>query len=80
MSICVLLLLHVILALQFLPFWCIELLFAPVPFKPKCEKQKTKKNEKNTRMYLWYGGLLVEFMYLVLTRMPGESYRRRLRS
>ena len=23
---------------------------------------------------------LVEFMYLVLTRMPGESYRRRLRS
>ena len=22
--------------------------------------------------------LLVEFMYLVLTRMPGESYRRRL--
>ena len=24
--------------------------------------------------------LLVEFMYLVFTRMPGESYRRRLRS
>ena len=23
---------------------------------------------------------LVEFMYLVFTRMPGESYRRRLRS
>ena len=23
---------------------------------------------------------LVEFMYLVITRMPGESYRRRLRS
>ena len=23
---------------------------------------------------------LVEFMYLVLTRTPGESYRRRLRS
>ena len=25
-------------------------------------------------------GLLVEFMYLVFTRLPGESYRRRLRS
>ena len=24
--------------------------------------------------------LLVEFMYLAFTRMPGESYRRRLRS
>ena len=24
--------------------------------------------------------LLVEFMYLVFTRMPGESYRRRRRS
>ena len=23
---------------------------------------------------------LVEFMYLVFTRMPGDSYRRRLRS
>ena len=23
---------------------------------------------------------MVEFMYLVFTRMPGESYRRRLRS
>ena len=23
---------------------------------------------------------LVEFMYLIFTRMPGESYRRRLRS
>ena len=23
---------------------------------------------------------LVEFMYFILTRMPGESYRRRLRS
>ena len=42
----------------------------------------------NKRMYLWWslctsGGVyvpLVEFMYLVFTRMPGESYLRRLRS
>ena len=35
----------------------------------------------NTR-YQWFIGLctLVEFMYLVFTRMPGESYRRLLRS
>ena len=42
------------------------------------------------RMYFWWSlctlyssfedVLLVEFMYLVFTRMPGESYRRRLRS
>ena len=39
-------------------------------------------------MYLWWslctsGGVyvpLVEFMYLVFTRMPGESYRRRIGS
>ena len=30
---------------------------------------------------LWFEDVpLVEFMYLVFTRMPGESYRRRLRS
>ena len=26
------------------------------------------------------GATLVEFMYFLFTRMPGESYRRRLRS
>ena len=39
-------------------------------------KNKTKKlkNTPNFRMYL------VEFMYLVFTRMPREMYRGRLRS
>ena len=31
-------------------------------------------------MYLYKDVPLVEFMYLVFARMPGESYRRRLRS
>ena len=32
-------------------------------------------------MYLVFEDVrLVEFMYLIFTRMPGESYRRRLRS
>ena len=35
------------------------------------EKKKKKKNEDVP---------LVEFMYFVFIRMPGESYRRRLRS
>ena len=30
--------------------------------------------------YLFEDVHLVEFMYLVFTRMPSESYRRRLRS
>ena len=32
------------------------------------------------KMYLFENVPLVELMYLVFTRMPGESYRRRLRS
>ena len=42
------------------------------------------------RIYAWWSlctlylhacqMVMVEFMYLVFTRMPGESYRRRLRS
>jgi len=35
---------------------------------------KRKRKKKYTDV------LLMEFMYLVFTRMPGESYRRRLRS
>ena len=35
------------------------------------------KNDLKSKCTEW---LLVEFMYLVFARMPGESYRRRLRS
>ena len=35
---------------------------------------------KKTRKKKSHNVTLVEFMYLVFTRMPGESYRRRLRS
>ena len=51
----------------------------------------TELNYTELSVYFWwslctlklYGiecVLLVEFMYLIFTRMPGESYRRRLRS
>ena len=40
------------------------------------EKSKEKSSEKNRlfekELYLWW----TEFIYLVFTRMPGESYRR----
>ena len=42
------------------------------------EEKKKKKGEKKKKKY--EDVLLVEFMYLVSARMPGESYRRRLRS
>ena len=42
------------------------------------------RRRANTRyipkLYQRYSPKLVEFKYLVFTRMPGESYRRRLRS
>ena len=44
---------------------------------PEVHPQKKKKKKKGG------GGdvaILVEFMYVVFTRMPGESYRRRLGS
>ena len=40
-----------------------------------------KQNEaKSVRAETTQKGPLVEFMYLIFTRMPGESYRRRPRS
>ena len=47
---------------------------------------KTPRTEQNrqatkcTELYLFEDIALVEFMYLVFTRMPGESYHKRLRS
>ena len=38
--------------------------------------QKGEKDRKQMKL----DPPLVEFMYLVFTRMPGESYRRRLKS
>ena len=39
---------------------------------------KKKKKRRKVRMYLWWSRM--EFTYFVFTRMPGESYRRRLMS
>ena len=49
--------------------------------RPRASKYDV--HELYRRMYVPLGEVydpLVEFMYLVFTRMPGESYRRRLRS
>ena len=43
-------------------------------------KQQTRREPNNVHSQQCEDVALVEFMYLVLTRMPGESYRRRLRS
>ena len=41
---------------------------------------RLKKKEKKKRIFYFEGVPLVEFIYLEFTIIPGESYRRRLRS
>ena len=44
------------------------------------EEEEEEEGELNHNLISKEDVTLVEFMYLVLTRMPGESYRKRLRS
>ena len=56
----------------------------PYPKKRRRKKRKRKKaTEKqtyNTKTPQTLQTIVVEFMYFVFTRMPGESYRRKLGS
>ena len=44
------------------------------------EEEEEEEGELNHKVISKEDVTLVEFMYLVLTRMSGESYRKRLRS